>query len=326
MVSSRKRYGKNPDGSYSECKAKPENVGKYRCNHSEHVEMTQEEVDSINEKNTANHAGASYGMALRKTSADGHSEDVLTDADRRVFNAKAAYDAIVYDRESRVNEMLDRGIAKTTADLEECKAAHDAFYAKNKTIDDMAANALLDNDPEHRAPIDYVTNDRYIDSIRDERKHYDVIADGEVKGFEPYRYRGTQRVRINYEDPNGDMQSVTFPASIVDFSGKKRLIGKLEQKRRDMIDAKTNPDDVSMTTPYGVRVTHSTDILRKRRESLVDGAHLPYYSENDYVDENCKRLMQAYDDFNFAVKDRADKRRSAKESSTSNGSVISEDQ
>lgn len=47
----KKRYGKNPDGSYSECKARPENVGKYRCDHSEHVTMTPIEAQAANEKN-----------------------------------------------------------------------------------------------------------------------------------------------------------------------------------------------------------------------------------------------------------------------------------
>lgn len=46
----KKRYGKNEDGSYSECKAKPGNEGKYGCFHTEHVMMTPTEAQAANER------------------------------------------------------------------------------------------------------------------------------------------------------------------------------------------------------------------------------------------------------------------------------------
>ncbi len=39
-------YGVNDDGSLSVCRAKPENVGRYNCHHSEHRDMTPSQVES----------------------------------------------------------------------------------------------------------------------------------------------------------------------------------------------------------------------------------------------------------------------------------------
>lgn len=39
-------YGVNADGSLSVCRAKPENVGRYNCHHSEHRDMTPSQVES----------------------------------------------------------------------------------------------------------------------------------------------------------------------------------------------------------------------------------------------------------------------------------------
>lgn len=47
------QYGKNPDGTVSECKAEPQNRGKGRCHHAEHVDLTPSQAQEINEKATA---------------------------------------------------------------------------------------------------------------------------------------------------------------------------------------------------------------------------------------------------------------------------------
>ena len=48
------RYGENPDGTWSPCKAKPENVGKYRCPHISHEILTEGEVEARNEAACSN--------------------------------------------------------------------------------------------------------------------------------------------------------------------------------------------------------------------------------------------------------------------------------
>lgn len=46
MAERKTHYGVNADGSLSVCKAKPENVGRYNCHHSEHRDMTPSQVES----------------------------------------------------------------------------------------------------------------------------------------------------------------------------------------------------------------------------------------------------------------------------------------
>lgn len=53
MSAGRTRYGLNDDGSLSPCCAKPENVGKYRCHHAKHFDMTSREVMEFTERMTA---------------------------------------------------------------------------------------------------------------------------------------------------------------------------------------------------------------------------------------------------------------------------------
>lgn len=39
-----KRFGKNPNGKVTICRAKPENLGKYNCTHVEHFDVTEKEL------------------------------------------------------------------------------------------------------------------------------------------------------------------------------------------------------------------------------------------------------------------------------------------
>ena len=59
---SRRRYGENEDGTWSVCKAKPENVGKGRCHHVSHADMTPAEAQERNERSIAEHHGTEYRL------------------------------------------------------------------------------------------------------------------------------------------------------------------------------------------------------------------------------------------------------------------------
>jgi superfamily II DNA or RNA helicase len=57
------RYGKNPDGTWSPCNARPENVGKYRCPHSSHELLTRAVAEEMNE---AAYSRVGQDQTLRK--------------------------------------------------------------------------------------------------------------------------------------------------------------------------------------------------------------------------------------------------------------------
>lgn len=78
-----KRYGKNADGSYSECRAKPGNEGRYGCFHKEHTDMTADEAQAANEKAAARNATSATALskhALTKEPASSRF-DFLEDPD-----------------------------------------------------------------------------------------------------------------------------------------------------------------------------------------------------------------------------------------------------
>lgn len=64
------RYGRNPDGSVSVCKAKPGNEGKYGCMHSEHVDLEQGEANAINEQVNQEKYGAD-AATMKKNAGSG---------------------------------------------------------------------------------------------------------------------------------------------------------------------------------------------------------------------------------------------------------------
>ena len=50
MTNGRQQYGQNEDGTWSVCRAKPENVGRYNCHHVSHAILTATEAQEKNEK------------------------------------------------------------------------------------------------------------------------------------------------------------------------------------------------------------------------------------------------------------------------------------
>ena len=50
MLKGKQQYGRNDDGSWSVCKAKPENVGRYNCHHAEHQILSSTEAQTRNER------------------------------------------------------------------------------------------------------------------------------------------------------------------------------------------------------------------------------------------------------------------------------------
>lgn len=79
------RYGVNADGTLSPCRARPENVGRYGCKHSEHMEMSDEQVEAYYSGRA--HAGMALmgggmnqlhkarGMRVRRPLPDGYQPD-----------------------------------------------------------------------------------------------------------------------------------------------------------------------------------------------------------------------------------------------------------
>lgn len=137
----KRRYGKNPDGSYSECKAKPENVGRYRCNHAEHVEMTPEEADSLNEKNTERNVRASSRniVALVKKSREQAAADAAGMAEKRrrdhttYMEAQDALEALVSDPDFK--KRLDDAVNGFDDDV-----ISGGYYNEVEEIDDIKVN------------------------------------------------------------------------------------------------------------------------------------------------------------------------------------------
>lgn len=83
-------YGVNADGSLSVCRAKPENVGKGRCQHGRHVDFTQEQYQAY-EEGRAFTCLESMGALSRanKRTRDTSYKKVLEDANKRLTETVA---------------------------------------------------------------------------------------------------------------------------------------------------------------------------------------------------------------------------------------------
>lgn len=108
------RYGKNEDGTVSECNAQPQNVGRFGCHHAEHMDMTKAQADAINqhvvEETARNEASASkpsgFGMSkkARKTESNEGNGDkrIPTDEElnKKIIDFGGTYDTETFDHKT----------------------------------------------------------------------------------------------------------------------------------------------------------------------------------------------------------------------------------
>ena len=66
MTDGRQQYGENEDGSWSVCRALPENVGRYNCRHVSHAILTAAEAQEKSEKAIAASVKAESDGSLKK--------------------------------------------------------------------------------------------------------------------------------------------------------------------------------------------------------------------------------------------------------------------
>jgi hypothetical protein len=70
MTGKKQNYGENEDGSWSVCRAKPENVGKYNCHHKSHAQLTADEAQKRNEQAYRDHVAGEDRLSKKTPSSD----------------------------------------------------------------------------------------------------------------------------------------------------------------------------------------------------------------------------------------------------------------
>jgi hypothetical protein len=101
---SKQQYGENDDGSWSVCRARPENVGRYNCHHKAHENLTANEAQKRNEK-----AYARRVLALKKgddyprLQMEGAEDSEIAEYGPLLAGFDQNESAVIADRVSRPN-------------------------------------------------------------------------------------------------------------------------------------------------------------------------------------------------------------------------------
>lgn len=129
-----KTFGRNPNGTLSVCRAKPENIGKYNCNHSEHFNFTEQELregalnkkveeffnkkrvslnkNSIPDQQEGLYSNTINGEYITKEELQSGAKSVSENFDRDTFNFLREFYSSVGENLISTNNLKNRNISK----------------------------------------------------------------------------------------------------------------------------------------------------------------------------------------------------------------------
>lgn len=140
------RYGLNADGSVSICRAKPENVGRYRCTHADHRYMSPREAQAVNE--AAAHANAlktgSNRMTLKKTNRNANA---ASDQYIELVSQISKYSDTIYDDAMTVIRKMEEDYRTPFEDVSDVLPVNGVFDDRPPHLDGIAwRNEITDRE------------------------------------------------------------------------------------------------------------------------------------------------------------------------------------
>lgn len=259
-----KTYGENPDGTLSECRAKPENRGKGRCHHHEHLKMSPRLAQQWMEANAAIRALPSDATREQREKAYSLRSAVYEDSEFKSFEHVLQPGDYPYDE-------IRKAYSEILKSHPEVEAFDDdgQFGWEDKSGDEKGLDVRL------------WTNDCLdFTDARDWAMHAEIpSADGS--------YRVSLRSRP-FQDL--DFNDVSAYDHVSD-----RVVEEYEKARRAIIEKRDDPnavyeygpvDGYASMTDDGVKLDlHGEPIYKVNRDwvDVGDGFHIRYYSDDGKI-------------------------------------------